>query len=188
VQPPTMPYPSSPSLGPPADGPNCTLRHCHRAPTVAVLAQVRSGAVHRVNIAFTPLFPAPLSPSNVSNTIVEKSTPIRPQESALYRHFCSPLSFAKVAALPRKGSPVTGFGWIIVRSTARSQSAGRIPFPAMSTSRSRGTLDWVRIWQKTFVCRGAYPQIRISYMTRPGCRKRQPALRIGGTVCPRNPL
>jgi len=121
--------------------------------------------VHRVNIAFTLLFPAPLSPSNVSNTIVEKSTPIRPQESALYRHFCSPLSFAKVAALPRKGSPVTGFGWIIVRSTARSQSAGRIPFPAMSTSRSRGTLDWVRIWQKTFVCRGAYPQIRISYMT-----------------------
>jgi len=88
----------------------------------------------------------------VSNTIGEKSTPIRPQESALSRHFCSPLSFSKVAALPRKGLPVTGFGWTIVRSPARSRlpshafnrmTAGRRPFPAMSTSRSWGTGDWV---------------------------------------------
>jgi len=34
----------------------------------------------------------------------------------------SPLSFKKIAALPRKGLPVTGFGCTIVRSTARSVS------------------------------------------------------------------
>jgi len=84
----------------------------------------------------------------VLNTVGEKSTSIRPQDSALSRHFCSPLSFKKVAGLPRKGLPVTGFGWTIVRSTARSRlpyygfsgmSAGRRPFPAMSTSWSWGT-------------------------------------------------
>jgi len=101
--------------------------------------------VHRVNIAFTTFFPAPWRPRQVSNTIGEKSNPIRQQESALSRHFCSPLSFKMEAALPRKGLPVTGFGWTIVRCTARSRlpshafsrmSAGRRPFPAMSTSRS----------------------------------------------------
>jgi len=62
-----------------------------------------------------------------------------------HRHFCSPLSFKKEAAPPRKGLPVTGFGWTIVSSTARSRlpshafnrmSDRRRRFPAMSTSRS----------------------------------------------------
>jgi len=86
----------------------------------------------------------------VSNTIGEKSTPIRPHDSALSRHFCSPLSLKKVAALPRKGLPAIGFGWTMVRSTARSRlpshafnrmSAGRRPFPAMSTLRSCGSRE-----------------------------------------------
>jgi len=86
----------------------------------------------------------------VSNTIGEKSIP-----SAW--HFCFPLSFRKVTARPPKGLPVTGFGWTIVRSTARFRlpshafnrmSAGRLPFQAMSTSRSWRTRDWVRTWQK----------------------------------------
>jgi len=93
------------------------------------------------------------SEGDVGEDMGEKSTPIRPQESALYRHFCSPLYFRKVAALPRRGLPVTDFGWTIVRSTARSHlpshafskmSAGRRQFPAMSTSRSCGTRHWVR--------------------------------------------
>jgi len=78
----------------------------------------------------------------VLNTMGEKSKPIRPQKPALSRHFCSPLYFKKVAALPRRGLPETGFRWTIVRSTARSRlpshafskmSAGRRPFPAIST-------------------------------------------------------
>jgi len=97
--------------------------------------------VYRVNIAFTTFFQAPWRPPHVSNTIGERSTPIRPQESALSRYFNSSLSFKKVAALPLKGLPVTGFGWTIVRSTARSRlpfqafnrmSAGLRPFPAIS--------------------------------------------------------
>jgi len=55
--------------------------------------------------------------------------------------FLFPLSFRKVAAMPRRGRPVAGFGWNMVRSTARSRlpshafstiSAGRRPFPAIS--------------------------------------------------------
>jgi len=128
--------------------PSCTLRPCLRAPTAAGRARGRSGAVPRANTAFSTSFPAPCRPPHVSNTIGEKSTPICPHDFALSRHFSSPQSFRKVAALPRTGLLVTGF----VRSTARSllpshalsrMSAGRRPFAAISTSRSCGTRDWV---------------------------------------------
>jgi len=39
----------------------------------------------------------------VSNTIGEKSAPIRPQESALSWCFCPPLPLWNIAALPRRG-------------------------------------------------------------------------------------
>jgi len=55
------------------------------------------------------VLPGPVEAPQVSNTIGEKSTPIRPQESALSRFFCSPLSFRNVAALPRRGRPVAEF-------------------------------------------------------------------------------
>jgi len=107
--------------------PSCTLRPCRRAPTAAGRTLGRSGAVHRANTAFTTSFPVQWRPRHVSNTIGEKSTPIRPHDSALSRHFCSPLSVRKVAALPRSGLPVTGFRWTIVSSTARS----RPPVPSI---------------------------------------------------------
>jgi len=80
---------------------SCTLSPCLRAPTAAGRAPGRSGAVDLANTALLPpsrLRGAP--PPYVSNTIGEKSTPVRPHDSALSRHFCSPLSFRKVAALP----------------------------------------------------------------------------------------
>jgi len=92
--------------------------------------------VHRAKIVFTTSFPTPWRPPQVSNTIGEKSTPIRPHKSALYRFFCSPLSLRNVAALPRRGWLVAGLGWTMVRSTVRSRlpshafgrmSAGRRP-------------------------------------------------------------
>jgi len=79
--------------------------------------------VHLAKIAFTTSYPAMWRPPRVSSTIGEKSTPIRPHESALSRFFCSPLSLRNVAALPRRGRPVAGFGWTMVRT-----SAGRRPF------------------------------------------------------------
>jgi len=88
--------------------------------------------------------PCPVESPHVSNTMGEKSTPIRPQGLALSRHFCSPLSFRKVAALPRRGPPATGSGSTIFNFTMRSRlpshtfskmSAGRRPFPAISSSR-----------------------------------------------------
>jgi len=106
-----------------------------------------------------PDLPCPMVYLQVSNTMGEKSTPIQPQELALSRHFRSSLYFMKVATMPRRCLPPTGFGWTIVRSTAWSRlpssafskmSAGRRPFPAMSTSRSCGTRDWVRTWQNHF--------------------------------------
>jgi len=69
---------------------------------------------------------------------------------------CSPMSFRKVAALPRRGRPVAGFVGTMVRSTARSRlpsnafsktSAGRRPFPETSNSRSCLTRASVRTWQ-----------------------------------------
>jgi len=72
-----------------------------------VRALGRSGEVHRDKVAFTTTLPAP---RHVSNTIGEKSTPIRLQEFALSRNVCCPLYFKKAAALPRKVLPVTGVG------------------------------------------------------------------------------
>jgi len=98
--------------------------------------------VRRADIAFATTFPSPCGTPQLSNTMGEKSMPIRTQESALSRHFCSSLCFEKVAGLPRRSLPATGFGWTIVRSTARSRlpshacskmSAGRRPFPATPT-------------------------------------------------------
>jgi len=56
----------------------------------------------------------------VSNTIEENSPAIRLHESALSRFFCSPLSPMNVAGLPRWGRLAAGFGWTMVRSSARS--------------------------------------------------------------------
>jgi len=70
--------------------PCCTPRPCLGAPTAARRALVRNGAAHWPNIAVSTTFPAPWKPPQVSNTMGEKSTPIRPQESALSLHF-SPL-------------------------------------------------------------------------------------------------
>jgi len=77
--------------------------------------------VHRAKIAFTMSFQAPWRPHQVSNTIGENSTPFRPHESALSRFFCSTLSLRNIAALPRRGLPVAGFGWTMVKSTERSR-------------------------------------------------------------------
>jgi len=74
----------------------------------------RSGAVQLANIAFPTTFPAPLRPPNVSNTIVETSTPIRPQESALLTTLLLTLVFQEgCGAAPQV--PTSDRGWMDYR-------------------------------------------------------------------------
>jgi len=59
--------------------------------------------VQRAKVAIITAFPAPWRRPQVSNTIGEKSTNIRPKDSSPSRLFCYPLSLSKVVALPRRG-------------------------------------------------------------------------------------
>jgi len=113
--------------------------------------------VHRANIAFETSFPVPWRQPQVSNTMGEKSHTHPPARVGAFPTLLLPFSFKKVAELPRRGLPATGFWWTIVSFTARSSipshafskmSAWLRPFPAMSYSRSCGTRDWVRTWKR----------------------------------------
>jgi len=96
-------------------------RHSGPGRTPVATLPPASSSVHLEKIAFTMSFPAPWRPPRLSDTTGEKSTPIRPHDSALSRFFCSILCLRNVAALPRRGRPVAGLGWKMVRSTSRSR-------------------------------------------------------------------
>jgi len=119
--------------------------------------------VHRANFAFTTSFPTPWRPPPF---VKHHCGEVKPHSSAPIRDFPAfllPFVLQEGSGAAMQGLPVTGFGWTIVRFTARSRlqshafnrrSAGMRLFLAMS-SRSWRTRDWVSVRQKK-VCLPRY--------------------------------